>query len=181
MAEELNRLKLQLRESHLYIEKMMTNSTKKAKLSGGKQSKSEIELTKTVDSESHILIDHAESGRTSQFYISKIQSNFIGKLLWFVLFEIQNKSLKKEHGIIQESGLFDSSWYLTKYPECSVFKMTPIMHYVKYGWREGKNPSVGFDTSWYLNTNSDIKAVGVNPLIHYILFGKSEGRSPRKK
>tara|TARA_R110001583_G_scaffold195529_2_gene375452 strand:+ start:2729 stop:3274 length:546 start_codon:yes stop_codon:yes gene_type:complete len=181
MVEELNRLKIQLRESHLYIEKMMTNPRKKAKPSSGKQIKPESGLVNTVDSESHILIDHAKSAQITQNYISIVQSNFIGKLLWYTLFETQNKELKKEEALIQESGFFDTSWYLAKYPECNVFKMSATMHYVKFGWREGKCPSASFDTSWYLNTNSDIKDAAVNPLVHYILFGKSEGRSPRKK
>ena len=158
MVEELNRLKIQLRESHLYIEKMMTNPRKKAKPSSGKQIKPESGLVNTVDSESHILIDHAKSAQITQNYISIVQSNFIGKLLWYTLFETQNKELKKEEALIQESGFFDTSWYLA-----------------------GKCPSASFDTSWYLNTNSDIKDAAVNPLVHYILFGKSEGRSPRKK
>lgn len=54
----------------------------------------------------------------------------------------------------------------------------PLMHFVKFGWREGRNPSTEFDVSFYLSSYQDVKADGINPLVHYIKFGITEGRKP---
>jgi len=55
--------------------------------------------------------------------------------------------------------------------------MNPVEHYVRHGWREGRDPSPSFITRGYLSANPDVAAAGDNPLLHYILHGKAEGRS----
>lgn len=78
--------------------------------------------------------------------------------------------------IIQKSGLFDAKYYLFTYPDVRKQDMNPIMHYIKYGAKERRNPSKDFDTKFYLTTYKDIDINRINPLVHYILYGKSEGR-----
>jgi hypothetical protein len=56
----------------------------------------------------------------------------------------------------------------------------PILHYIRYGAAESRNPSPDFDNEYYLAKNPDVAAASMNPLDHYIRFGKSEGRSPRR-
>jgi len=77
---------------------------------------------------------------------------------------------------IVKSGLFDVEYYLQAYPEVRSVDVNPLKHFVKYGWKEGKNPSTGFDTNFYLATYPDVVLSGINPLIHYIKHGKQEGR-----
>lgn len=81
--------------------------------------------------------------------------------------------------IIKKSGGFDPAFYLLRYPDCRWADMDPLWHFVRYGWREGRNPSPDFDTAFYLEQYPDVKAANVNPLVHYIRYGRKEGRLPR--
>ena len=51
-----------------------------------------------------------------------------------------------------------------------------MVHYLRYGAAEGRDPSPRFDTRAYLARNPDVSAEGVNPLLHFIRHGSSEGR-----
>ena len=83
--------------------------------------------------------------------------------------------------IIEKSGLFDIKYYLFTYPDVRLKDIDPIKHYVRYGAKEGRNPSADFDTGFYLASYPDVSAAGVNPLVHYILHGKSETRAKNKR
>ena len=85
---------------------------------------------------------------------------------------------KKQMELIKDSGEFDTSWYLKEYPDVAEAKMNPILHYLRFGYKEGRNPSKKFNTNAYLGNNPDVNQTGMNPLYHYIKFGKDEGRSP---
>ena len=52
--------------------------------------------------------------------------------------------------------------------------MSPIKHYLKFGWKEGRNPSAEFNGNEYLNKRSDVRVAGICPLVHYIKFGKEK-------
>lgn len=78
--------------------------------------------------------------------------------------------------IIQKSGDFDVKYYLFTYPDVRKQDINPIMHYIKYGANEGRNPNEDFNTSAYLINNPDVKASKLNPFVHYILYGKKEHR-----
>jgi len=78
--------------------------------------------------------------------------------------------------IIQKSNLFDRHYYLKKYPDVRKLDIDPLWHFIRHGWKEGRNPSNDFDVDFYLNNNFDVKMSEVNPLIHYIHHGKREGR-----
>ena len=89
------------------------------------------------------------------------------------------KEIRDHVQIINDSGLFDSPWYLKQYPDIAdnpESAKNPVLHYLQLGGFEGRNPSKKFDTLWYLEQNEDVALEGFNPLIHYILHGKSEGR-----
>ena len=79
---------------------------------------------------------------------------------------------------IVRSGLFDEKWYVSQYPEVLQSRYSPLRHYLKIGWKEGKNPSEHFDTNRYLNAYPDVRQSGVNPLVHYLAFGGKEERIP---
>jgi len=84
--------------------------------------------------------------------------------------------MKQIVDVITKSELFDKDFYVSVYPDVKNYNISPIWHYVLYGWKEGKNPSEDFDTSYYLKRNSDIIQYNINPFYHYILYGKGEGR-----
>lgn len=83
-----------------------------------------------------------------------------------------------EYLIINRSGLFDPAYYLINNPDVRKADIDPLMHFIKNGWKEGRNPSNSFDTKFYLDQNTDVKQSSENPLLHYLHHGKFEVRSP---
>ncbi len=80
--------------------------------------------------------------------------------------------------LVRASGLFDAAWYLETYPDVAARKVDPVLHYVRHGAREGRDPNRIFSSSWYLANNPDVAKAGLNPLAHFILRGAQEGRNP---
>jgi len=83
---------------------------------------------------------------------------------------------KSDYQIIKKSGLFDERYYLITYKDVRKADIDPVKHYVKYGWEEGRNPSVNFDTNFYLESYPDVRDARLNPLVHFIQYGSEEGR-----
>ncbi len=79
---------------------------------------------------------------------------------------------------LRKCGLFDARYYLRKYPDVRRADIDPLSHFIKYGWKEGRNPGPSFDTRFYLETYPDVRQANINPLIHYIQHGQHEGRLP---
>ena len=77
--------------------------------------------------------------------------------------------------LISMSGMFDRQYNQENYPDVRRSGQNPLMHFIKYGWQEGKNPSATFITRLYLELHPDVENAEVNPLIHYIQRGKKEG------
>lgn len=84
----------------------------------------------------------------------------------------------KEYFIIKWSGLFDADYYLQQYPSVEENKVNPLFHFIKMGWKEGKNPSADFNTAFYLDLNQDVEDANLNPLYHFIKHGRKEQRCP---
>lgn len=78
--------------------------------------------------------------------------------------------------MIKKSGLFDGEYYLQSNPDVRAANIDPLKHFVKHGWKEGRNPSAQFDINFYLTTYTDVADANINPLIHYIKYGTKEGR-----
>ena len=66
-------------------------------------------------------------------------------LRFFRLMSKAKYNEKRQIEIIKESSLFDKTWYLKQNPDVSAKGKNAIRHYVKYGWKEGRNPSEDFD------------------------------------
>ena len=73
---------------------------------------------------------------------------------------------------------FDSQFYLDRYQDVQDTGLDPVMHYLRDGWKEGRDPCPIFSTSFYLEDNPDVAAAGVNPFWHYLVDGRAEGRAP---
>lgn len=84
----------------------------------------------------------------------------------------------RDYNLIKRSNLFDAEFYLLSNPDVRRADVSPLKHFVKHGWKEGRNPSKYFDVNYYLETYPDVREVGVNPLYHYLEFGWLEGRNP---
>lgn len=93
---------------------------------------------------------------------------------------ISKKKFKKKipsgYKIIAKSKYFDAKWYLKQNPDVKAAKIDPVIHYLQYGWKEGRNPGASFDGNDYLNSNADVRQANLNPLLHYETNGKKEGR-----
>jgi glycosyltransferase involved in cell wall biosynthesis len=85
------------------------------------------------------------------------------------------KKLKKkireihDYRTLKHSGVFDREYYLKNNLDVARSCLDPIKHYIRYGWREGRNPNSLFDTVRYLKSFPEIVNSDLNPLCHYIL------------
>ena len=104
---------------------------------------------------------------------------FLARQLWRVgKFALLMKLRRgKYRRIMADTGLFDSRWYLMKYPDAAQFG-DPAMHFLLQGAFEGRSPSAYFDTDFYLDQNPDVAMEGLNPLLHFLQHGHAEGRDP---
>ena len=80
----------------------------------------------------------------------------------------------RDYNLIKKSGLFDRKYYLVNNEDVKKAKMNPIKHYLKFGWKEGRNPSADFNGNEYLIKRPDVRVAGLCPLVHFIKFGKYE-------
>lgn len=83
--------------------------------------------------------------------------------------------------ILNESELqlvraaFDVDYYLANNPDVTGDN-DPFDHYMRWGWREGRDPNDRFRTSEYLGFYRDVAEAEEHPFVHYVLHGASEGR-----
>ena len=90
-----------------------------------------------------------------------------------VVANLSLSNYKRFREYIFQKGLFDNEFYLS---QCSSKIIDPIDHYLKVGWKKGKNPSKMFSTSEYFNYNPDVEEAGINPLLHYVQYGHAQNR-----
>lgn len=95
-----------------------------------------------------------------------------------MLGKVKDMDLEQQIELIKESSLFDADWYLATYPDVARLEMCPATHFVRYGWRLGRNPSAAFHARGYLEEYRDVALSGANPLVHYLQHGEREGRRP---
>ena len=91
---------------------------------------------------------------------------------FFHLINKKNYNEKRQIEIVKNSPLFDAKWYLAQNPDVKAKKIGAAKHYVKYGWKEGRNPSPDFDTEEYLAEYPELEEKNWCPLFHYILEHK---------
>jgi len=69
---------------------------------------------------------------------------------------------------IQLSGLFDTEWYLKQYPDVAMTGKNPVVHYLRFGATENRDPSPIFCTAAYRDAHQEALAGDTNPLLHFI-------------
>ena len=85
-------------------------------------------------------------------------------------------TFSKHYRLINKSGLFDDNYYLKHNSDIDSQNIDPLIHYIKIGWREGRNPNELFDSTWYTKQNPD--SAGMDPILHYIEGGWRNNRDP---
>ena len=77
---------------------------------------------------------------------------------------------------------FNPEYYLSRNPDVVASGSNPLDHYLRYGWKEGRNPSPHFDAADYLQKNPDLQDSEEHPLVHYHRLRQErtpEGRNDR--
>ena len=75
---------------------------------------------------------------------------------------------RREYKTIKKSGLFDEKYYLEIYEDVRKSDIDPLKHYIKNGWKEGRNPSQSFNTNDYIQRNNISLNSKYSPLFHQI-------------
>ena len=91
----------------------------------------------------------------------------------YILAKTKSTELIKAYRIIKNQNLFDEEFYLSKYKKVKDSGMDPLIHYLFFGYLEGKKPFKNFDGAYY-SYHYDVKS---NPLVHYALEGKDKNYS----
>ena len=79
---------------------------------------------------------------------------------------------------IDESGLFDASWYLKMNGDVARTNSDPLDHFINFGSAECRSPGPNFDARWYIEEYPDVCSSGMSPLVHYLLVGCERGYQP---
>lgn len=99
------------------------------------------------------------------------------------------RRLKKTDRLNNREGeianLFDTEWYLEKYPDVRlVSKKTQdvFQHYIEHGRREGRSPHPLFDSDWYLWKYPEVgpksRELEMDIFSYFLSIGAQEGHSP---
>jgi len=83
-----------------------------------------------------------------------------------------------ELNLIRESGLFDSDWYLSQYPDVAILGMSAIEHFAWMGARLGRKPSPSFEYSAYLESNPEVRDSTIHPFLHYVMAQSKPSEAP---
>lgn len=80
-------------------------------------------------------------------------------------------------------ALFDLDFYLEQNADIAGAVLADptfdaFHHYLRDGWREGRDPHPLFSTAYYTARRPDVVASGYCPLLHFVMHGCAEGVSP---
>jgi GT2 family glycosyltransferase len=73
--------------------------------------------------------------------------------------------------LVQGTGLFDAAWYVEVNPDVVDDGYDPLLHYVRHGDREGRQPMPLFDPVFYRQQPGS-EGGQPNSLLHYALLGR---------
>lgn len=80
---------------------------------------------------------------------------------------------------IEAADLFDEAYYMAHTPEAQTFKGTALEHYVRLGWRDGKDPSAEFVTKAWIAGHPELKTGDVCPLFDFL--ERNPNSNPKSK
>jgi hypothetical protein len=74
----------------------------------------------------------------------------------------------REYYLIKKSGLFDKQYYLNNNPDVLKANIDPLLHFLRFGWKEGRNPSKDIDLRNFLESEKglfDVKTGHLSTLL----------------
>jgi hypothetical protein len=80
------------------------------------------------------------------------------------------------YSLIRNSVFFDKNFYLTSNPDVKSKKFDPVVHYLQYGGKEGRDPGPHFSEAGYRALSPDVAVTSLGALEHYESHGRSQGR-----
>ncbi len=78
-------------------------------------------------------------------------------------------------------GFFDADWYVRTYADVAAQALDPLLHFIRHGISERRDPNAYFDTAWYARHYPDVGSANLLPLLHYLSIGARERRSPHPR
>ncbi len=85
---------------------------------------------------------------------------------------------RRELIVLQSSGLFDGAWFTLRNQDFTAATHDALLHFHRFGWREGRWPNQYFDPIYYRSRYGARFEAESNPLLHYIEHGEAEGCRP---
>lgn len=70
---------------------------------------------------------------------------------------------------ISPSPWLDIGYYLANNADVATAKIDPLQHFVRFGWREGRNPMPGLDMRSLLRNKPSLRVSRSNPLVQMLL------------
>ncbi|MDO6586860.1 glycosyltransferase [Salipiger sp. 1_MG-2023] len=67
--------------------------------------------------------------------------------------------------LVSNSPFFDADWYAGRYPDVALTGLPAAEHYMRVGWRIGRDPGPDFSTASYLQDHPDLRKQGLCPLV----------------
>jgi hypothetical protein len=77
-------------------------------------------------------------------------------------------SIRAQIKLLKASDLFDPDWYCTVYTDVADSAIPPEYHFLRFGAKEHRDPSLKFSTQRYLWQHPEIDAAKENPLVHFL-------------
>lgn len=71
---------------------------------------------------------------------------------------------------------FDPEYYLSRYPDVANSQVDPLIHFLKWGAADGRDPCAWFSTKGYRRSYPFLIGHEINPFVHYLSKGRDEGR-----
>lgn len=75
---------------------------------------------------------------------------------------------------LSPSPFFDVGYYLASNPDVAASGRDPLHHFIRWGWREGRNPKAGFDMRTLMQQRTLLRVAKTNPLVHHLLHRRDE-------
>ncbi|MEO0635851.1 MAG: glycosyltransferase [Pseudomonadota bacterium] len=120
------------------------------------------------------LVRKTVKARTLKFIIHHCRKTAAGR---WILRTGQRALLRRDHKLIEKSGLFNADWYLANYPDVADAGLDAWDHFRRNGLIENRNPGPDFNADYYITQYSDVAVSGLKPLMHFVRYGLAEGRN----
>ena len=81
-----------------------------------------------------------------------------------------------QYSLIRDSVFFDKNYYLHSNPDVKAAKLDPVVHYLRFGAQEGRDPGPHFSEAGYRALSPALAVTSVPALEHYERHGRTERR-----